>query len=137
MPSVRNPNGASQNRLKARASKARKITSKSTAGRGKSRGLLADEKRGAREGLLPTSGPRRALGKKQQQKLDRRNANAMKRKAALGGGGGAGAQAGDDEEEEEEAGEGEEMKDAGDAQDEQDDAKAIEQQMAMESENIS
>lgn len=80
MPSVKNPNGPSQNRLKARASRARKVTSKSAAGKNKSRALKADEKRGAREGLLPNSGPRRALGKKQQQKLDRRIANEMKRR---------------------------------------------------------
>ncbi|KXJ92595.1 hypothetical protein Micbo1qcDRAFT_194008 [Microdochium bolleyi] len=127
MPSVKNPNGPSQNRLKARASRARKVTSKSNAGRGKSRVLKADEKRGAREGLLPTSGPRRALGKKQQQKLDRRIAKELKRKAEL-----EGAEGGAEDEEDE--GE-EEMKDA--AEDEEDDAKAIEEQMAMESENIS
>ncbi|KAH7032734.1 uncharacterized protein B0I36DRAFT_347911 [Microdochium trichocladiopsis] len=123
MPSVKNPNGPSQNRLKARASKARKQTSKAASGRNKSRALKADEKRGAREGLLPTSGPRRALGKKQQQKLERRIANELKRREAEEGATAAG------EEEEEE------MKDVAE-DDEKDDARAIEEQMAMESENI-
>ncbi|KAI1260450.1 hypothetical protein F5Y18DRAFT_432213 [Xylariaceae sp. FL1019] len=82
MPSVKNPNGPSKNRLAARKATARKISAKQN-----NRAILAEHKiakadarRGARTGLLPTSGPNRALGGKQARKLERKMKHALKRK---------------------------------------------------------
>lgn len=82
MPSVKNPNTVSRNRQIARASKARKQALKrlSTA-KLTSRLDKADARRGARPGLLPTSGPNRALSKKKQRKLEKQMAHAIRRKA--------------------------------------------------------
>ncbi|KAI0847266.1 hypothetical protein F5Y00DRAFT_124282 [Daldinia vernicosa] len=83
MPSVKNPNGPSKNRLVARAAKARKQNQKriSTAALDKKgRVAKADTKRGARPGLLPTSGPNAALSSKKRRKLERKMNHAMKRK---------------------------------------------------------
>ncbi|KAI1138469.1 hypothetical protein F5Y05DRAFT_413090 [Hypoxylon sp. FL0543] len=81
MPSVKNPNGPSKNRLAARAAKARKASQKrSAAGRNKTnRVAKADEKRGARPGILPTSGPNAALSSKKRRKLERKLGYAVKR----------------------------------------------------------
>ncbi|KAI0378547.1 hypothetical protein F5Y04DRAFT_146967 [Hypomontagnella monticulosa] len=80
MPSVKNPNGPSKNRLAARAAKARKQGQKRDTNNGKNRITKADEKRGARTGLLPTSGPNAALSAKKRRKLERRMGHAMQRK---------------------------------------------------------
>ncbi|OTA77271.1 hypothetical protein M434DRAFT_402378 [Hypoxylon sp. CO27-5] len=82
MPSVKNPNGPSKNRLAARAAKARKASQKRSAGsvNKNNRVAKADEKRGARPGLLPTSGPNAALSSKKRRKLERKMGYALKRK---------------------------------------------------------
>ncbi|KAK9419153.1 hypothetical protein SUNI508_01130 [Seiridium unicorne] len=79
MPSVKNPNGPSKNRLTARRATARKQSQKA-AKVSKDKIQKADQKRGAGGGLLPTSGPRAALSAKKQRKLDRKMGYAMKRK---------------------------------------------------------
>jgi hypothetical protein len=84
MPSVKNPNAPSKNRLAARAGKQRK-TRRQAAAQGqllRQGGAIAkaDARRGARPGLLPTSGPRAAISKKKQRKLERALGHAMKRK---------------------------------------------------------
>ncbi|KAK4041254.1 hypothetical protein C8A01DRAFT_34669 [Parachaetomium inaequale] len=84
MPSVKNPNAPSKNRLAARAAKQRK-TRQQAAAQGqlvRQGGAIAkaDARRGARPGLLPTSGPRAAISKKKQRKLERALGHAMKRK---------------------------------------------------------
>ncbi|XDG02519.1 hypothetical protein ABKA04_002134 [Annulohypoxylon sp. FPYF3050] len=82
MPSVKNPNGPSKNRLAARAAKARKANQKRVAGAStkENRVAKADQKRGARTGLLPTSGPNKALSAKRRRKLEKKMGYAMKRK---------------------------------------------------------
>ncbi|KAI0449370.1 hypothetical protein F5B21DRAFT_509231 [Xylaria acuta] len=89
MPSVKNPNGPSKNRLAARTATARKHTTKQLARKTlehslsqQSKGKItkADARRGARAGLLPTSGPNRALGAKKARKLERKMGYALKRK---------------------------------------------------------
>lgn len=115
MPSVKNPNGPSKNRLAARSAKARKANQKRSAGSidKNNRVTKADEKRGARPGLLPTSGPNAALSSKKRRKLERKMGYALKRKMEA---------------------EGEvEMKDA--PEDEK--IKTTEEEMAVDTENIS
>ncbi|KAI2463827.1 hypothetical protein F4781DRAFT_437039 [Annulohypoxylon bovei var. microspora] len=87
MPSVKNPNGPSKNRLMARAATARKANQKRVAGAPNkdNRVAKADLTRGARAGLLPTSGPNRALSSKKQRKLDRKIKHALKRKMEADG----------------------------------------------------
>lgn len=86
MPSVKNPNGPSKNRLAARAATARKQNEKRIAGSSKKdRVEKADTKRGARAGILPTSGPNAALSSKKRRKLEKKMAHAMKRKMAAEG----------------------------------------------------
>lgn len=83
MPSVKNPNGPSKNRLMARAAKARQQGQKrSAAGLNEKTHRIskADATRGAKPGLLPTSGPNRALSSKARRKLDRKLGYAMQRK---------------------------------------------------------
>lgn len=84
MPSVKNPNAPSKNRLAARAAKARKTRQKAA-----SQGQLArkggaiakaDARRGARPGLLPTSGPRAAISSKRARKDQKRLGHALRRK---------------------------------------------------------
>ncbi|RYP50310.1 hypothetical protein DL768_004163 [Monosporascus sp. mg162] len=117
MPSVKNPNGPSKNRLAARAAKARKQAQKQSAAGGKSKVTKADRRRGARPGLLPTSGPNAAISAKKRRKLERKMGYALKRKM----------------EEEGEA----EMKDAPEADDSaKDDGKATSEDMAVDTENI-
>ncbi|KAF5989225.1 hypothetical protein FBULB1_1098 [Fusarium bulbicola] len=79
MPSVGNPNGPSKNRLAARASSARKERRK-RAQAPKDKVAKADTTRGARPGLLPTSGPRAKVSAKKARKIEKRLAHAMKRK---------------------------------------------------------
>jgi len=79
MPSVKNPNGPSKNRLAARAQRAKKDARKrSDAGRSKVSKL--DLQRGARPGLLPTSGPRAPISAKRAKKLEKKMGYALKRK---------------------------------------------------------
>ena len=78
MPSVKNPNVPSRNRLAARAAKARKVQQKRSA-QGQSRIAKGDSKRGARPGILPSSGPRAALSSKKRRKLERKLGYAVKR----------------------------------------------------------
>jgi hypothetical protein len=83
MPSVKNPNGPSKNRLAARASTARKHSAKAVARKAlveQHKITKADAKRGARAGLLPTSGPNAAMSAKRRRKLERKMGYALKRK---------------------------------------------------------
>jgi hypothetical protein len=84
MPSRKNPNTPSKNRIAARAGKARKTRQyAATQGALAATGgaiAKADSRRGARPGLLPTSGPRAAISKKKQRKIERALGHAMKRK---------------------------------------------------------
>ncbi|KAI0546893.1 hypothetical protein F4679DRAFT_587110 [Xylaria curta] len=89
MPSVKNPNGPSKNRLAARTATARKHTTKQLERKAleqslsqQSRGKItkADARRGARAGLLPTSGPNKALSAKKARKLERKMGYALQRK---------------------------------------------------------
>jgi len=84
MPSVKNPNMPSQNRLSARAAKARKVQQKRSA-EGQSRIAKGDAKRGARPGILPSSGPRAALSSKKRRKLERKLGYAVKRQMEADG----------------------------------------------------
>ncbi|ORY70965.1 uncharacterized protein BCR38DRAFT_415606 [Pseudomassariella vexata] len=85
MPSVKNPNGPSKNRLAARANTLRAKRQKSSAAGKKSKILKADQTRGAREGLLPNSGPNAAISAKKQRKLDKKLGYALKRKMQADG----------------------------------------------------
>ncbi|KAI0977628.1 hypothetical protein F4678DRAFT_20354 [Xylaria arbuscula] len=83
MPSVKNPNGPSKNRLAARTAKARKHSAKQLARKTqeeKHKIVKADAARGARAGLLPTSGPNAAVSAKKMRKLERKMGYALKRK---------------------------------------------------------
>ncbi|KAM5356499.1 hypothetical protein ACJ41O_003145 [Fusarium nematophilum] len=79
MPSVKNPNGPSKNRLAARAAKAKKERRKRSEAP-KSKIAKADTTRGARAGLLPTSGPRAKISAKRARKLDKKMGYALQRK---------------------------------------------------------
>ncbi|KJZ77707.1 hypothetical protein HIM_02884 [Hirsutella minnesotensis 3608] len=79
MPSVKNPNHPSKNRLVARAAKARKVQQKRST-EGKNKISKADKVRGARPGLLPNSGPRAKLSAKKARKLEKKLGYALKRK---------------------------------------------------------
>lgn len=81
MVSVKNPNVTSQNRMRARASKSRKLGLKHVrAARLPTLEAQADTRRGARTGILPTSGPNAALSKKKQRKVEKQIAHALRRK---------------------------------------------------------
>ncbi|CAM1502775.1 Fc.00g075510.m01.CDS01 [Cosmosporella sp. VM-42] len=80
MPSVKNPNHPSKNRLAARRSSAKKVSRKRTADAPKSKIEKADSTRGARPGLMPTSGPRKPISAKRARKLEKKMGYAMKRK---------------------------------------------------------
>lgn len=82
MPSVKNPNTVGRNRQSARVAKARKITAQGLkTSRLPTRMAKADAKRGARAGLMPTSGPNAPLSKKKQRKVEKQMAHAIRRKA--------------------------------------------------------
>ncbi|KAI1299478.1 hypothetical protein F5Y03DRAFT_366071 [Xylaria venustula] len=88
MPSVKNPNGPSKNRLAARTAKARKHSAKQLARKTqeeKHKIVKADARRGARAGLLPTSGPNAAVSAKKMRKLERKMGYALKRKMEADG----------------------------------------------------
>jgi hypothetical protein len=81
MPSIKNPNGPSKNRLAARAAKERKVQlKKSKAGKLKTKIEKADKTRGARPGIAPTSGPNRPLSSKKRRKMEKKMGYALKRK---------------------------------------------------------
>ena len=80
MVSVKNPNVTSQNRLRARAARSRKQGLKAVKdAQLPTRVEKADARRGARAGLLPTSGPNAPLSKKKQKKLEKQIAHAIRR----------------------------------------------------------
>ncbi|KAI5458520.1 hypothetical protein BGZ63DRAFT_426902 [Mariannaea sp. PMI_226] len=79
MPSVKNPNGPSKNRLAARAAKVRKESRKRSL-TPKDKIAKADTTRGARAGLMPTSGPRAPVSSKRARKLEKKLKYALKRK---------------------------------------------------------
>ncbi|KAK0619384.1 hypothetical protein B0T14DRAFT_496158 [Immersiella caudata] len=83
MPSVKNPNKPSKNRLAARAAKARK-TARAASAAGQSKVSIQDKQRGAKSGLLPTSGPRAAVSKKKAKKLEQRARLNLRRRVELG-----------------------------------------------------
>lgn len=81
MVSVKNPNVTSQNRMRARASRSRKQGLKAVRdAKLPTRVEKADTRRGARAGILPTSGPNAALSKKKQRKVEKQMAHALRRK---------------------------------------------------------
>ncbi|OAA72422.1 hypothetical protein ISF_01495 [Cordyceps fumosorosea ARSEF 2679] len=84
MPSVKNPNGPSKNRLAARAAKARK-TSQKRSEENKHKIAKVDVRRGARPGLLPNSGPNAKVSSKKARKLQKKLGYAMQRKAEAEG----------------------------------------------------
>ncbi|PHH90376.1 hypothetical protein CDD83_3862 [Cordyceps sp. RAO-2017] len=84
MPSVKNPNRPSKNRLAARAAKATSQRRKRSL-EGKNKINKADTKRGARPGLLPTSGPRAQMSAKKARKLEKKLGYALKRKMEADG----------------------------------------------------
>ncbi|KAL2162901.1 hypothetical protein VTH06DRAFT_6737 [Thermothelomyces fergusii] len=90
MPSVKNPNAPSKNRLAARAAKLLKRRQKaSKMGQLARQGgavAKADARRGARPGLLPTSGPNAAVSKKKLRKLEKAMRHALQRRAEREGG---------------------------------------------------
>lgn len=85
MPSVKNPNRPSKNRLAARAAKARKANQQRSDPVNQNRIAKADRTRGARPGLLPTSGPRKPISGKKARKLEKKMGYTMKRKAEAEG----------------------------------------------------
>ena len=84
MPSVKNPNGPSKNRVAARAAKARKTRQKRSE-EGKHKISKIDVQRGARPGLLPNSGPNAAISSKKARKLKKKLGYALQRKAEAEG----------------------------------------------------
>ncbi|KAK0735372.1 hypothetical protein B0T21DRAFT_290052 [Apiosordaria backusii] len=80
MPSVKNPNKPSKNRLASKAAKAHKEAQKSSAAGRLSKIDKSDIYHGARPGLMPTSGPRKPLSGKKQRKLEKKMGYALKRK---------------------------------------------------------
>lgn len=84
MPSVKNPNGPSKNRLAARASKAKKVRRQKSE-QGKHKISKSDMARGARPGLLPTSGPRAKISSKKARKLEKKLGYAIQRKMEADG----------------------------------------------------
>lgn len=79
MPSVKNPNGPSKNRIAARRSSARK-TRRQRSEHAKNKISHIDTQRGARPGLLPNSGPGAALSSKKARKVEKALKHAMKRR---------------------------------------------------------
>ena len=84
MPSVSNPNGPSRNRQIARATKARAQRRKKSE-HAKNKIAKADTSRGARPGLLPTSGPRAKISKKKARKLEKKMGHALRRQMEADG----------------------------------------------------
>lgn len=79
MPSVKNPNGPSKNRLAARACRAKSQRQKRSE-EGRNKISKADSTRGARPGLLPNSGPNAKLSAKKLRKLEKKMGHAMRRR---------------------------------------------------------
>lgn len=84
MPSVKNPNGPSKNRLAARACKAKSLHQKRSE-QGKHKISKRDAALGARPGLLPNSGPKAQLSGKKARKMEKKMGYAMKRKMEADG----------------------------------------------------
>ncbi|KAI0471022.1 hypothetical protein GGR56DRAFT_125770 [Xylariaceae sp. FL0804] len=85
MANVKNPNVPAKNRQRARAAKARKQTQQRAAQAGKDKVAKADERRGARAGLLPNSGPNKAVSAKKRRKLEKKLGYAVKRRMEADG----------------------------------------------------
>ncbi|KAF4121857.1 hypothetical protein GMORB2_1697 [Geosmithia morbida] len=79
MPSVANPNKPSSNRLAARSSKAKKIQRQRVEA-AQHKISKQDVARGARPGLLPSSGPNRKLSAKKARKMEKKMGYALKRR---------------------------------------------------------
>ncbi|KAI9896961.1 hypothetical protein N3K66_007983 [Trichothecium roseum] len=84
MPSVKNPNGPSKNRFAARASHAKRQRQKLSEA-GKDKIAHRETRRGARPGLMPTSGPNKPISKKKAKKLEKKMGYALRRKMELEG----------------------------------------------------
>ncbi|KAK2590309.1 hypothetical protein QQS21_012003 [Conoideocrella luteorostrata] len=79
MPSVKNPNGPSKNRLAARAAASKKVRRKQSE-LARNKISKQDISRGARPGILPTSGPRAKISAKKARKLEKKMGYAVKRR---------------------------------------------------------
>ncbi|KZZ92477.1 hypothetical protein AAL_06103 [Moelleriella libera RCEF 2490] len=79
MPSVKNPNGPSKNRLAARDAAAKKTRRKASQF-AQNKIARKDVALGARPGILPTSGPRAKISAKKARKLEKKLGYALKRK---------------------------------------------------------
>lgn len=84
MPSNGNLNGPSKNRLAARRSKG-KADRRKRSQMPKDKVAKADTTRGARPGIMPTSGPRAKLSSKKAKKLEKKMGYALKRKMEADG----------------------------------------------------
>lgn len=79
MVNVSNPNTKSLKTQKTRAANIKKVQ-KRKGGKPRDKEGRADTTRGARPGLLPTSGPRAALSGKKARKMEKKLAYAMRRR---------------------------------------------------------
>ncbi|KAG5994009.1 hypothetical protein E4U43_003339 [Claviceps pusilla] len=84
MPSVKNPNGPSKNRLAARAAASKKVR-RQRSEFAKNKISKKDMARGARPGILPTSGPGAKISAKKARKLEKKMGYALKRKLEAAG----------------------------------------------------
>ncbi|KAK1675092.1 hypothetical protein BDP55DRAFT_632720 [Colletotrichum godetiae] len=84
MPSVKNPNGPSKNRLANRALGA-KIARRKKSEANRHQIARTDTMRGARPGLMPTSGPNAPMSKKKAKKMEKKIANALRRQMEANG----------------------------------------------------
>ncbi|KAH6695018.1 hypothetical protein F5X68DRAFT_227016 [Plectosphaerella plurivora] len=79
-PSAKNPNGPSRLQSVANARKARSQQARVEAlASNKNRIAKQDARRGARPGILPTSGPNTALSRKKAKKIERALGHAQRR----------------------------------------------------------
>ncbi len=78
MGNVSNPNMKGSSRFRTDAAKVNKRNKKGAGPRDKA--ARADTTRGARPGLMPTSGPRALISSKKRRKLEKKMGYALKRK---------------------------------------------------------
>ncbi|KAG6050468.1 hypothetical protein E4U17_006474 [Claviceps sp. LM77 group G4] len=84
MPSMKNPNGPSKNRLAARAAASKKVR-RQRSEFAKNKISKKDIARGARPGILPTSGPGARPSGKKARKLEKKMGYALKRRVETEG----------------------------------------------------
>lgn len=85
MVNVANPNTKCLKHARTGAANRKRVMQRRSA-KPKDRAARADTTRGARAGLLPTSGPRAAMSGKKAKKMEKRMAHALRRKMAEEGG---------------------------------------------------